>query len=121
MTQRNSGIKFKTLLVICLVLLGVSKSVAAHDEIDNRFVDTMVTEVSESSIAILAVTGVEHVIALDKNKTKVMIDGKEVGPGQIKEGDIVTIELDAKNPCKLARQIELNSTSGDQLAQVRRH
>lgn len=109
-----------TLGLIGLLLLVASNKVAARDKTENRFVDATVTEVTESSIAILASSGVEHVIAFDKKKTKVMLEGKEIVPGELKAGDVVTVVLDEKNPLKLARQIDLNSRAGDQLAQNRR-
>ncbi|HVG39169.1 MAG TPA: hypothetical protein VM870_07775, partial [Pyrinomonadaceae bacterium] len=113
--------------IACLILffacLVPGVNVYAGDDAvdtDTRFVNAQVTEVSDGRIAIIAATGVEHVIALDQVKTKVIVDGKEIALSEIKAGDQVTIELDAQNPVKLAQRIDVSSNSGNELAQVRR-
>ena len=67
----------------------------------------------------MARTGVEHVIAVDREGTKVTINGEAVSLKDLREGDIVTVELDAQKPVKFAKNIELRPEGG-QLARVRR-
>lgn len=78
-----------------------------HEDTDTRIVEAEVVEVSPTRIAVIARTGVEHVIALDDRRTKVVIDGAEVRLKDVREGDVVTIELDADSPLKLAKNIQV--------------
>jgi hypothetical protein len=65
----------------------------------------------------MARTGIEHVIAVDSATTKVTMDGKLVSLKDIREGDVVTVELDAKKPVKFAKNILMRS---EEVARVRR-
>jgi hypothetical protein len=81
----------------------------ANEDTDTRMVDAKVVEVTDARISIIARTGVEHVIAIDRTDTKVTIDGLGVSLQDVREGDVVTVELDANNPVKFARNISMRS------------
>ncbi len=90
-----------------------------EEDTDNRLVQAKIVEVAESHISVMARTGVEHVIAVDSEGTKVTIDGRVVSLKDVREGDIATIELDAHKPVKFARNISMRSEQL-QVARVRR-
>lgn len=92
----------------------------SEDRVEGSYVDAKVVEVSATRIAVIAKSGVEHVIAIDEKKTKFYVEGQTVMANEIKEGDIVTVELDLNNPIKVARSIEMASVLGNQLAKNRR-
>lgn len=105
-----------------LLLLFFSAAISAASDnpgadTDTRMIGAKVVEVAESHISVMARTGVEHVIAVDTTRTKVMIDGKAVSLKDIREGDVVTVELDAKKPVKFAKIILMRS---EEIARVRR-
>lgn len=81
----------------------------ANEDSDTRMIDARVVEVTDTRISIVARTGVEHVIAIDRTDTKVTIDGLAVALQDLREGDVVTVELDADNPMKFARNISMRS------------
>lgn len=100
--------------------IGIKAATVGNDEdTDTRIVEARVVEVAEAHVSVMARTGVEHVIAVDREGTKVMINGEVVSLKDLREGDIVTIELDAHKPVKFARNIEMRS-EGSQVARVRR-
>jgi preprotein translocase subunit YajC len=72
-------------------------------------IDAKVVEATDTHISVIARTGVEHVIAIDRADTKVTIDGMGVSLQDVREGDVVTVELDANNPIKFARNISMRS------------
>jgi hypothetical protein len=106
-----------TVLAVALLTLFSSINLAraaanvedANEDTDTRMVDAKVVEVTDTRISIIARTGVEHVIAIDRTDTKVTIDGLGVSLQDVREGDVVTVELDAKNPMKFARNISMRS------------
>lgn len=106
-------------LIASLVLLFSIAAQADNPNKDSeaRMTGARVVEVADSHISVVARTGVEHVIAVDNVKTKVTIDGRVVSLKDVREGDIVTVELDAKNPMMFARNISLRS---EEVARVRR-
>ena len=81
----------------------------ANEDSDTRMIDAKVVEVTDARISIVARTGVEHVIAIDRTDTKVTIDGLIVSLQDLREGDVVTVELDADNPMKFAKNISMRS------------
>ena len=81
----------------------------ANEDTDTRMIDAKVVEVTDARISIVARTGVEHVIAIDRADTKVTIDGLVVSLQDLREGDVVTVELDADNPMKFAKNISMRS------------
>jgi len=89
------------------------------EDTDTRLVSATVVEVAEGHVSVVARTGVEHVIAVDREGTKVTINGAVVSLKDLREGDVVTVELDAQKPVKFAKNIELRAL-GSQLARVRR-
>ncbi len=100
--------------------IGIQAAPVGNDEdTDTRIVEARVVEVAEAHVSVMARTGVEHVIAVDREGTKVMINGEVVSLKDLREGDVVTIELDAQKPVKFARNIEMRS-EGSQVARVRR-
>ncbi|HKQ51492.1 MAG TPA: hypothetical protein VJT74_03930 [Pyrinomonadaceae bacterium] len=100
--------------------LGIKAAPARNDDdTDARLVEARVVEVAEGHVSVIARTGVEHVIAVDREGTKVTINGEAVSLKDLREGDIVTVELDVQKPVKFAKNIELRLDSG-QLARVRR-
>ena len=81
----------------------------ANEDTDTRMIDARVVEVTDARISVVARTGVEHVIAIDRTDTKVTIDGLAVALQDLREGDVVTVELDANNPMKFAKNISMRS------------
>lgn len=111
MRRRHLVTIFATLL---LALLPTAVWASATDgdnneDTDLRIVDAKVVEVTEERISVIARSGVEHVIAIDRAGTKVMIDGEVVSCKDVREGDVLTIELDAQNPMKFAKNISMRS------------
>jgi hypothetical protein len=92
-------------------------SYGSNEDTDTNIVGARVVELAESHISVMARTGVEHVIAVDNAATKVTMDGKLVSLKDIREGDVVTVELDAKKPVKFAKNILMRS---EEVARVRR-
>jgi hypothetical protein len=110
MRQRNLAVIFAALL---LSLFPAAIRAATYGDggvdTDLRLVDARVVEVTDARISVIARTGVEHVIAIDRVDTKVMINGDVVSLKDIREGDVITVELDAQNPVKFARNISMRS------------
>lgn len=90
----------------------------ASDDTETKLVDAKVVEVADNHISVIASTGVEHMIEINNEGTKVTIEGEEVSLKNVREGDIVTIELDEQNPVKFAKNISMSSLS-EQVARVR--
>jgi hypothetical protein len=107
-----------TLLIVFSTSI-LAAPVDAEEDTDTRIVQAEVVEVAEARVAVMARTGVEHVIAVDREGTKVILDGRVVSLKDIRVGDIVTIELDAQKPVKFAMNIEMRSEQS-QVARVRR-
>ena len=107
-------------MLLTFFSIGIQAATIGNDEdTDTRIVEARVVEVAEAHVSVMARTGVEHVIAVDREGTKVMINGEVVSLQDLREGDVVTIELDAQKPVKFARNIEMRS-GGSQVARVRR-
>lgn len=107
-------------LVVLMLVFVTSAPAAVDDEnsdTDTRIINARVVELAESHISVVARSGVEHVISVDAAGTKVTLGGETVSLKDIRDGDTVTIDLDAKRPVKFATQIALRS---DQVARVRR-
>jgi hypothetical protein len=110
MRQRHLLMIFATLLLALLPTAVWAVTNGETDEdTDLRIVDAKVVEVTDDRISVIARSGVEHVIAIDRADTKVMIDGEVVSCKDVREGDVLTIELDAQNPMKFARNISMRS------------
>ncbi len=111
-------------LLAALLIAAFSGTALAADDMeedtDNRMVAARVVEVNDMRISVIARSGVEHVIAIDNSGTKVRIDGKLVSLKDVKEGDIVTVELDEQSSLKFAKHINIFSQSnGQQVARAR--
>lgn len=90
-----------------------------REDTETLIVNAKVVEVAEGHISVIARSGIEHVIAIDNTETKVTIEEQDVSLKDVREGDVVTIELDEKNPMKFAKAISMN-TEQVQVARVRR-
>ena len=100
--------------ILAALLLLIFASVVAgrnskDEDTDLRIIGAKVVEVADSHISVMARSGVEHVIAIDGSGTKVTMDGKVVSLKEVREGDVVTVELDAKKPVKFAKYILMRS------------
>jgi hypothetical protein len=110
------------LAALLLTFFSAAAQAAISDEredTDTRIIDARVVEVTDGHISVIARSGVEHVIAIDNRGTKVTVEEQEVSLKDVREGDIITIELDEQNPVKFARTISMNSEQM-QIARVRR-
>jgi hypothetical protein len=108
---------FASLFAVLLLTLCTNVALAADDaeeDTDMRMIAARVVEVTDARISVIARSGVEHVIAIDNADTKVKIDGKLVSLKDVREGDIVNVELDEKNPVKFARNIEVEAQANNQ-------
>lgn len=113
--------RLAVMLALLLSLIGsaamVAPSQAQAEDTDTRMMGARVVEVAESHISVMARSGVEHVIAVDAAGTKVTVSGETASLKDIRDGDLVTVELDAKKSVKFAKRIEVRP---DQVAKVRR-
>lgn len=91
----------------------------AVEDTDTKMFDAKVVEVAENHISVIARTGVEHVIEINNERTKVTIEGEEVSLKNVREGDVITIELDEQNPIMFAKNISFSAAT-EQVARVRR-
>jgi hypothetical protein len=107
-----------TILAIALIALFSNWTAASvraantedsNEDTDTRMIDAKVVEVTDARISVIARSGVEHVIAIDRTDTRVTIDGVVVSLQDVREGDLITVELDANNPVKFARNISMRS------------
>lgn len=112
-----------TLFAAVLMALASVTALAASDnepeDTDTRMVAARVVEVNDMHISVIARTGVEHVIAIDDSGTKVKVDGRLMSLKDLKEGDIVTVELDEQNSLKFARNIDISTQTNSQVARAR--
>ena len=115
----------KSLSLAAVVVLSLSSvnAYAADDsksDSETRMVDAKVVEVSSSRLAVIARTGVEHVIAINDSITELKINGNVVPVKELREGDTVTVNLDEENPMKFAKKISLNLSRVDEMARNKR-
>jgi hypothetical protein len=89
------------------------------EDTDTRFVDAKVVEVTQDHISVFAQTGVEHVIATADTDTKVTREGKLVSLKDLRQGDTVTVELDADRPLKFARHINIAARPNSDVASAK--
>ena len=85
---------------------------------DTRYVKARVVEVGERRIAVITRSEVEHVIAVDGETTKVKVGERLVSVKDLREGDVVTVELDELNPMKFARNITVGVRLAEQTART---
>jgi hypothetical protein len=119
-TMRRSSIA-GLLTIVLTVFLAAPALAAGYDgeDTDTRLVDAKVVEVTDDHISVFAQTGVEHVIATADADTKVTREGKLVSLKDLRQGDVVTIELDADRPLKFARHINIAVRAGSDVASAR--
>jgi uncharacterized cupin superfamily protein len=98
-------------MIVMLFSINAQAAFSGNDErdTDTRFVNAKVVEITDGRVSIIAQTGVEHVIAIDGEKTHVTRDGQSVSIKELREGDVITIELDEKNPVKFAKNISMRA------------
>jgi hypothetical protein len=110
---------------VILFLTAISASAQAvadnqtNEDTETTLIDAKVVEVTETRISVFARDGVEHVIAINRKGTKVMIEDREVSLQDVREGDVISIELDEENPVKFAKNISMKFTQ-EQVARNRR-
>ncbi len=98
------------LLVLTLCVMPCAGFAANNsDDEDGVFVNAKVVEVADCHISIVARSGAEHVIAIDGAATRVTRNGRVVSARELREGDIVTVELDATKQVKFAKNISIGS------------
>lgn len=96
-------------MFIMLFSINAYAAFSGNEDTDTRLVNARVEEITDAHLSVIAQTGVEHVIAIDLEKTRVTKDGKTVSIKDVREGDVITIELDEKNPVKFAKNISMRS------------
>lgn len=99
-----------TVIALVMTALLAAPALAAGtdgEDTDTRMVDAKVVEVTDDHISVIARTGVEHVIATANATTKVTREGQSVSLRDLRQGDTVTVELDAESPLKFARHINI--------------
>ena len=115
MNRKNLAAIFISFLILFSISAqGVYARV--EEDTDTRFVNARVVEITDARLSVIAQTGVEHVIAVDREKTRVTINGRSVSLKDVREGDIITIDLDEANPIKFAKNISMRA---DQMAVAR--
>ncbi len=118
MKRRSLTITLAALLLT--VFSGTALAALGNDEdTATRMVNAKVVEVNDEHISVMAQTGVEHVIAIDNTNTKVKLEGKLVSLKDLREGDVVTVELDTLNPLKFAKNISVSLRADSQLATIK--
>ena len=105
--------------IILLTLFAVATTAASSADTDLRLVDAEVVEATEMRLSVIAQTGVEHVIAIDRADTRVTINGRQVAISEVRVGDIVTIELYADRQVKFARRIQIAPAANGHVARAR--
>jgi trehalose/maltose hydrolase-like predicted phosphorylase len=108
-----------------LLTFSATAALAASGDDDNRDTDTRlvnakVVEVTDEHLSVMAQTGVEHVIAINRADTKVTIEGRVVSLKDVREGDVITIDLDAQKRVKFAKSIAIRTSEGSEVARNRR-
>lgn len=119
MRKRSLACLFAFLLALTVSGPALAADADADTDTDTRKVDAKVVEVNERHISIVARTGVEHVIAIDGKDTRVRIGGKLVSLKDVREGDVVTVDLDEQNPLKFARNIVIATQADSAVAKAR--
>lgn len=120
MKRRNLYSLFAALLLTVLATTATAAAVNGdEDDTDTRFVNAKVVEVTDGHISVIARSGVEHVIGIDEADTRVKIEGKLVSLKDVRQGDVVTVELDEASQVKFARHITVSVQADSQLARTR--
>ncbi len=121
--KRKFQLLFGALALMILTTLSASAQTvtdSASEDTETKLIEAKVVEVTDSRISVFARSGVEHVIAINREGTHVTIEGRVVSLKDLREGDVINIELDEANPVKFAKNISLTtSASSEQVARVR--
>ncbi|HEY0004753.1 MAG TPA: hypothetical protein VGB17_08065 [Pyrinomonadaceae bacterium] len=102
---------FAAIIAALMVLSFAAPAMADSfdEDTDTRLINAKVVEVTDAHLSVMARSGVEHVIAIDNKDTEVTLDGRVVSLKDLREGDVVTIELDAHRQVKFAKNIYMRS------------
>lgn len=115
--------KYFLLYAAATIMLFSTASFARNNDTEDtetRLVNARVVEATATRISVIAQTGVEHVIAIGEGRTEVTIDGEKVKLKDVREDDVITVELDPRDEMKFAKNIQIANTDGTQLARIRR-
>lgn len=115
-TMRRRSLASLIAIVLTAFIAAPALAGTGGEDTDTRYVDAKVVEVTDDHISVIARTGVEHVIAAADTETKVTREGKLVSLRDLRQGDVVTVELDAANPLKFARHINIAVRSNSDVA-----
>jgi hypothetical protein len=120
--RRKHLAAFFVSMMLMLFSMNAQARFAGNDEkdTDTRLVNARVVEITDARLSVMAQTGVEHVIAIDMEKTRVTRDGQSVSIKEVREGDIITVELDEVNPVKFAKNISMRGNATTAVARNRR-
>jgi hypothetical protein len=111
MRQKHLAAFFVSMMLMLFSINAQALTLGDDDggDTDTRLVNARVMEITDARLSVMAQTGVEHVIAIDTEKTRVTRDGQSVSIKEVREGDVITIELDEKNPVKFAKNIAMRA------------
>ena len=116
MRRKHLAAIFVSMMLMLISTNAQALTLGDEKDTDTRLVNAKVVEITDARLSVMARTGVEHVIAIDTEKTRVTRDGQSVSIKELREGDIITVELDEVNPVKFAKNISLR---GDMTAVAR--
>ncbi len=111
-----------TLSIALWLTLGVAgqalAAVEGNEDTDGRLIDARVVEINDKHISVMARSGVEHVIGIDRMGTRVRRGKDYVSCAELRKDDIVTVEIDEAQQVKFAKQIEITRAASDQVARA---
>jgi hypothetical protein len=98
-------------MILMLVSINAKAAFYGDDnkDTDTRLVNARVVEITDAHVSVIAQTGVEHVIGIDPEKTRVTREGQSISIKDVREGDFININLDEKNPMKFAKSISMRT------------
>lgn len=109
MRRKHLAAFFGLLLIFSAGVARAASGDEQSKDTDTHLVNAKVVEVTDEHISVMAQTGVEHVIAINRTDTKVTVDGRVVSIKDVREGDVITIDLDANKQVKFARNIAIRA------------
>ncbi len=98
-------------MMLMLVSINAKAALNGDDnkDTDTRLLNARVVEITDAHVSVIAQTGVEHVIGIDPEKTRVTREGQSISIKEVREGDVINIDLDEKNPIKFAKNISMRT------------
>jgi hypothetical protein len=98
-------------MMLMFVSINAKAAFSGNDnkDTDTRLVNARVVEITDAHVSVIAQTGVEHVIGIDPEKTRVTREGQSISIKEVREGDLINIDLDEKNPIKFAKNISMRT------------